>query len=121
MASSSYSPPPHFSILHPLLYRSASPLPPSFPYLHSLHLETVISLGPDPPTRALLTFCTNEGVRLLDLGGREREEGIKEGLEFLLERENEPCLVVDQCVPSLPPCEPPLMGGPGQGYTRRAS
>ncbi|ORY89053.1 protein-tyrosine phosphatase [Leucosporidium creatinivorum] len=108
-APSPFDPPPHFSLIHPHLYRTSTFTSLHLPFLRPLQLRTVLSLGPELPSRALQSYFDNEegkGVRFVHLGagrGREmgdwrpvREELIKEALEFVLEKRNMPCLVMDQ-------------------------
>lgn len=108
-ASSPLDPPPHFTPIHPHLYRSSSLTSSHFSFLRPLQLNSILSLGPELPSRALQHYCQEgegKGVRFVHLGagrGREqgdwrpvREEVIKEALEFVLLKGNMPCLVMDQ-------------------------
>ena len=102
-----FDPPQHFSLVHPLLYRSSTFSSPHFPYINTLQLNSVLSLGPELPSRALQLWCEAQQVRFVHLGaGRSisretkdwrpvQDELIKEGLEFVLKKENMPCLVMD--------------------------
>ncbi|KAM0749766.1 protein-tyrosine phosphatase [Meredithblackwellia eburnea MCA 4105] len=83
-------PPPSFSLVHPQLYRSATPPTVSFDFLTSLRLTTVLALGDDLPSKALVSWCEREGVRFV------RPPSMKEALEHVLERRNQPCLIMDQ-------------------------
>lgn len=124
-----YDPPPSFQLVHPLLYRSSSPTSQHFPFLSSLKLNSILSLGPELPSRALQSWCasssssssttqdggdggggggsTNGQVRFVHLGNQRsipRETGdwkpvqdelIKDAIEFILDKRNLPCLVMD--------------------------
>lgn len=108
-APSPLDPPPHFTLIHPHLYRSSSLSSTHFAFLRPLHLTSILSLGPELPSRALQHYLQEgegKAVRFVHLGagrGREqgdwrpvREEVIKEALEFVLRKDNMPCLVMDQ-------------------------
>ncbi|KDE04360.1 hypothetical protein MVLG_05239 [Microbotryum lychnidis-dioicae p1A1 Lamole] len=102
-----YDPPPSFALVSPFLYRSSVPTSSHLPYLVPLHLKTLLSLGPELPSKALQQWCELQNVRLVHLGRKRdvvgeastwkpvQEELVKEGLQVLLSRENAPCLVVD--------------------------
>lgn len=114
--TSTYDPPAHFSLIHPFLYRSATFSSSHFPFLNTLHLNTIISLGTESPSKSFTTWLEEgqgKGVQFLHLGNRRstaqgkgesgkdprpvqvQQELIKEGLEIVLDRRNMPCLVMD--------------------------
>lgn len=101
------TPPPAFALVQPLLYRSSTFSSTHFPFISALHLRTIVSLGPELPSRALQLWCEPNSVRFVHLGNKRsvatetrdwrpvQEELIKEALEFVLEKDNLPCLVMD--------------------------
>ncbi|SCV71650.1 BQ2448_3238 [Microbotryum intermedium] len=105
--SSIYDPPPSFSLVSPFLYRSSVPTTSHLPNLLPLHLSTILSLGPEIPPKALQQWCELQNVRLVHLGHKRdvlreagtwkpvQEELVKDGLQFVMLKENAPCLVVD--------------------------
>lgn len=59
------SPPLFFSLVQPLLYRSATPISLNFPFLNTLYLKTIVSLGPDLPGKTLLNWCAQQGIEFV--------------------------------------------------------
>ncbi|KAK4050743.1 hypothetical protein OIO90_004965 [Microbotryomycetes sp. JL221] len=107
LTSTVYDPPPNFALVHPQLYRSSAFTTAHIPFVTSLKLRTCISLGAELPSRVLTSWAEQQGVRLVHLGGQRdltkemkdwkpvQEELIKDALEFVLEKANNPCLVMD--------------------------
>lgn len=138
LPSSIYDPPPSFSLVHPGLYRSSVPTSAHFSFLTALHLTSIVSLGPELPSKALQSWAstprhhggntgnasiadhagtahatsngstTSTGIRFIHLGNQRcilaetrdwrpvQDELIKDALEFILDKRNLPCLVMDQ-------------------------
>lgn len=67
----SLDPPPVFSLVHPLLYRSSSH---SFlshsAFYRQLRLKTILLLGLELPGRPLVSWCDKNAVRLVSLLSR---------------------------------------------------
>lgn len=63
--STPLSPPPFYSLIQPLLYRSATPSTPHFPFLRTLQLRSMVSLGPDLPTKALTNWCEQNRIEFV--------------------------------------------------------
>jgi len=98
----SYIPPNNFSPVERRLYRSASPLPMSFPFLKLLGIKTIIWLASEDPNDLVLDFVDDNDIRLEHLG--LLTEGIKpwdpihtstvqEALELIIDLDNHPVLM----------------------------
>ncbi|KAJ3398828.1 hypothetical protein HDV05_002295, partial [Chytridiales sp. JEL 0842] len=105
MSTTHLLPPEVFGIVEPTLYRSSTPDPTHYTYLRTLHLRTILLLSPEAPPRALLSFLEDSGIKIHHLGlnswrGHQQgwkpvsEEMVKEGLQFVLNRENHPTMVM---------------------------
>lgn len=97
--------PDKFSIVEVGVYRCASPTAPQIPFLHTLGLRTIISLTPEHPIKALLTFARSTGVDFMHIGTTlwrpmtdwkpVRDEVVKSALEMILDTRYHPVLLLD--------------------------
>ncbi|KAK4050829.1 hypothetical protein OIV83_003251 [Microbotryomycetes sp. JL201] len=102
-----HDPPANFAIVHPQLYRSSAFAAQHLPFINALKLRTCISLGPELPSRTITQWAEQQGVKLVHLGAQRnllleikdwkpvQEELIKDALEFVLNKDNNPCIVMD--------------------------
>lgn len=99
------SPPKHFAIVEPGLYRSSLPSPNNFAYIRSLKLKRVVIVSPERPVRALTKFFESHAIQVSHTGLRAwtigeswkpiSEEVVKESLQIILHTDNYPILVCD--------------------------
>lgn len=99
------SPPKHFAVVEPGLYRSSLPSPNNFAYIRSLKLKRVIIVSPERPVRTVSKFFESHDILVSHTGLRKwfnseswkpiSEEVVKESLQLILHRENYPILVCD--------------------------
>lgn len=64
MESQSLVTPLRYSCVEPNLYRGSYPTLRHFRFLRRLHLKSIISISPEPPTKDLSDFCFLYGIRL---------------------------------------------------------
>ncbi|KAM0790829.1 hypothetical protein ACM66B_004674 [Microbotryomycetes sp. NB124-2] len=107
VTQSTYDPPAHFAVVHPQLYRSSAFSQHHVPFINALKLRTCVSLSPELPSRTMTAWAQQQGVRLVHLGAQRdlmleikdwkpvQEELIKDALEFVLDKDNNPCMVID--------------------------
>ncbi|KAJ3224409.1 hypothetical protein HDU81_008567 [Chytriomyces hyalinus] len=101
------------------VYRSTAVVEPhSIPFLLTLSLRTVLLLTPELPSRPLISLIDETGIRLNHIGNRPAssvsansrsiesqsqsmsswkhlsDEIVKEGIEFVMNASNHPCLVM---------------------------
>lgn len=99
------TPPDHFAVVEPGLYRASLPKANNFPYIRSLCLKHVVILSAERPQRSVINFFEDNRIRILHTGlyawipdGSWKpiaEEVVKESLEILLRGDNYPILVCD--------------------------
>ncbi|KAI8832878.1 protein-tyrosine phosphatase [Chytridium lagenaria] len=102
--SSILFPPDAFGQVQKGIYRTNIPDPHSISFIRTLHLRSVLILSPEAPTRAFTSFLDEHNIKLNHLGLKcwkpnqgwrpVSEELVKEGLEFVLNVENHPVLVM---------------------------
>lgn len=61
-------PPPNYGMVEEDLHRSGHPNELNYPFLEKMGLKTIIYLAPDEPSRSLVHFVQENGIRLVHLG-----------------------------------------------------
>jgi protein tyrosine/serine phosphatase len=103
------TPPPHFAIVEPSVYRSTMPTSVTFPYLKQLNLRTVIVLSADSVARNVAAFFADSSASLVHTGAAAdrtdawkkptwkpmSEEVVKTSLQLLLSADTHPVLICD--------------------------
>ncbi|KAJ1540280.1 hypothetical protein HK096_011056, partial [Nowakowskiella sp. JEL0078] len=69
-------PPFRFGTVEDDLYRGAYPKPRNHRFLTRLHLQTILSLTPDPPIPSLQAFCSRENISLLHIRVDKAKESV---------------------------------------------
>ena len=69
-------PPLRYSLVEDNLHRGSYPTLRNLPFLARLHLKTVVSLTPEPPTADLRAFCRDEGIELHHHAVAQPVEGV---------------------------------------------
>lgn len=103
-----FTPPTHFALVEPGMYRSVMPAPPNFPFLRQLGLRSVIVLSADSIARGIVAFFRDNGIEIFHTGaqsGRKdtwkptwkplSEEVIKTSLQLTLRADLHPLLLCD--------------------------
>ncbi|KAF7731202.1 hypothetical protein EC973_000617 [Apophysomyces ossiformis] len=100
------TPPEHFGIVEPGIYRSDMLQPLHFTFIKQFGFKTVVMLSPEKPNRVTSNFFEEGGIDLVHLGMATwkptqpstwrpvSEELVKEGLELILNVETHPVLIV---------------------------
>jgi protein tyrosine/serine phosphatase len=102
------TPPNHFGIVEPGVYRSTMPAAANFPFLKQLGLRHVIILSAATVARGVYSFFEENGILVSHTGAQSgqkdtwkptwkplSEEVIKTSLELLLRAETQPLLICD--------------------------
>ncbi|ORX75372.1 protein-tyrosine phosphatase [Anaeromyces robustus] len=97
-------PPELFGLVEKDIYRSNTLKPENFPFIKTLNLRTALLLSPEIPTRTVSFFFEESGIKLVHLGIKTwkpdiewrpvSDELIKEGIEFILNVQNHPTIVI---------------------------
>eukprot|EP00871_Galdieria_phlegrea_P005399 jgi/Galph1/5860/GphlegSOOS_G4453.1 len=98
-------PPEMFGIVESGIYRSNLFFPISFLFIKLLNLKTVLLLSAEVPTKVVSNFLEENAINLVHLGSRGlvteiswkpmSEELVKDGLEWVLDRNTHPILICD--------------------------
>jgi protein tyrosine/serine phosphatase len=101
-----WTPPEAFGIVEEGVYRSNEMEATNFPFLSTLKLKNILLLSPEGPNREVLAFLKSENINLVHVGHSTllksniaawrpiSEELIKEGVEFTLDRDNYPLMIM---------------------------
>ncbi|KAI8805763.1 tyrosine phosphatase family-domain-containing protein [Cladochytrium replicatum] len=99
-------PPDAFGIVEKGIYRSNALQPANFGYIRTLNLKSVLVLSTEVPTRQVISFFEDQKIAMTYLGHLVNawkpilgwrpisEELIKEGLQFILNAQHHPVLVM---------------------------
>ncbi|KAJ1957026.1 hypothetical protein IWQ62_005179 [Dispira parvispora] len=99
------TPPEAFGIVEDGIYRSSDAITSvNYPFLRSLHLNHILFLSAEVPSRSITRFTEECDINLIHLGLKSwqsnlgwkpvSEELVKEGLEIILDRKYHPILIV---------------------------
>lgn len=96
--------PPHsYGIVENRLYRSCAFTSASFEFIDSLNLKSIIYVSPELPFPQLKEYCVSRDIRFVHKGLEVwrprhtkvvRAELVKETLEFILDRDNYPTMIM---------------------------
>ncbi|KAI5069692.1 hypothetical protein GOP47_0015993 [Adiantum capillus-veneris] len=94
-------PPLNFSMVDEGVFRSGYPHPSNFPFLHTLHLRSIVYLCPEPYSELYMEFLKKHGIKLFHHGIEGTKEPfvdipvnvIKEALKVVLDKRNHPVLI----------------------------
>ncbi|KXS09319.1 protein-tyrosine phosphatase [Gonapodya prolifera JEL478] len=92
-----FTPPESFGVVERGIYRSNTLHPLNFPFVKNLNLRTAVMLSPEVPMRSVTNFFEDSGIRFVHLGQAWKpnlEELMKEGLELILDKKNQPVMVM---------------------------
>ncbi|KAH9315551.1 hypothetical protein KI387_024178 [Taxus chinensis] len=96
-----FFPPPNFAMVDKRVYRSGLPNNKNFPFLETLHLNSILCLCPEPYSEENLEFLRAHGIRLFHIGMERYKDPfvdmpndtIQEALKVLLDTRNHPVLI----------------------------
>ncbi|XP_057849037.2 uncharacterized protein LOC131059981 [Cryptomeria japonica] len=96
-----FVPPTNFAMVDKRVYRSSFPNRKNFPFLETLHLNSILCLCPEPYPEENLDFLRAHGIRLFHIGMERYKnpfvdmpnDAIGEALKVLLDTRNHPVLI----------------------------
>lgn len=89
-------PPLNFGVVATDLYRSGHPQPPSFPFLETLNLKTILYIGDHTKSHEYYHWISNKNIQFVHIELSNQllqEDKVNSILDILLNKDNYPILI----------------------------